>query len=742
MGQKKMIPIAGYPDRWSVGQGETIEFKVSSVFDRPCSAKLVKIICADPNPDGPGIIEEDLSSVFSSEFPSRVQDVQLGSYGEVQVQNKLPHLAKYSIVANVWPTLLGVEPQTILSLVDERDISIIDLGLNTSKELTATITNKESEKLIFTNTDIELHERRWYTVWVGVDTETECVSLGMSILESEYGLVEERSQILNQCRALPSLTEVDRLLFATSGDGSLSEFYNGKIEMPAILNVAQNFDFDPDIRESAMNSDHIVAKWDFSEGITTQQFSDVGKLGLDGRLVNCPARAMRGSNWTGREMCWRHVPEEYGAIHFHDDDIYDCGWETDFTFKVPKDFRSGMYSMRIECEDAYEDIPFYVRPQTGKPQSKICVLISTFTYTVYTNQARSIAGEDYEKLVKERGTRPWNPDQVQDYGLSTYNFHHDGSGICYSSRLRPSLTMRPNYITICRPYGGSGMRHLPADTHLLAWLDHHGYEFDVVTDDDLHDEGYELLEPYRVVMTCSHPEYHTRNTLDAIYRYSRSGGRLMYMGGNGFYWKVAVNEELPGMVEIRRGEGGIRIWAAEPGEYYNSLDGEYGGLWLRNGRPPQKLAGVGFTAQGDFQGTYYRRNPNLPSEYQWVFEGIDDDILGDFGLSGGGAAGFELDRVDPMLGTPKNTIVLASSETYPDHFVLVPEEWLSHVATRSGEPASELIRSDMVIVETHDGGYVFSVGSISYCGALPWNGFDNNISKLTANVLNEFLVGY
>ena len=455
--------------------------------------------------------------------------------------------------------------------------------------------------------------------------------------------------------------------------------------------------------------------------------------------MNCPARAMRGSNWTGKEMCWRHAPEEYGAIHFHDDDIYDCQWKTDFSFRVPGNFRSGMYSMRIECEDAYEDIPFYVRPQTNKPQARICVLVSTFTYTVYTNQARSLPKVEYEKLVQERGTRPWNPDQVQDYGLSTYNNHRDGSGICYSSRLRPSLTMRPKYITICRPYAESGMRHLPADTHLFVWLENQGQDFDVVTDEDLHEEGVELLRPYKVVMTPSHPEYHTTNTLNAIYEYTRSGGRLMYLGGNGFYWKVAVNENLPGMVEIRRAEGGIRTWAAEPGEYYNSLDGEYGGMWLRNGRPPQRLAGVGFTAQGDFQGTYYRRNSDLDAKYEWVFEGVDDEILGDFGLSGGGAAGFELDRADFSLGTPRNTVVLASSENYPEHFVLVPEEILSHVATRSGKPVSELIRSDIVIFETAKGGRVFSVGSITYCGSLPWNNFDNNISRMTANVLNRFL---
>ena len=36
------------------------------------------------------------------------------------------------------------------------------------------------------------------------------------------------------------------------------------------------------------------------------------------------------------------------------------------------------------------------------------------------------------------------------------------------------------------------------------------------------------------------------------------------MGGNGFYWKVALSTETDGTIEIRRGEGGIRAWAAGP----------------------------------------------------------------------------------------------------------------------------------------------------------------------------------
>ena len=62
--------------------------------------------------------------------------------------------------------------------------------------------------------------------------------------------------------------------------------------------------------------------------------------------------------------------------------------------------------------------------------------------------------------------------------------------------------------------------------------------------------------------------------------------------------------------------------------------------------------------------------------------------------------------------------------------MLVPEEILTHHATRPGEPARDIMRSELVYFETPNGGAVFSVGSISFCGSLPHNGFDNNISRM------------
>lgn len=84
-----------------------------------------------------------------------------------------------------------------------------------------------------------------------------------------------------------------------------------------------------------------------------------------------------------------------------------------------------------------------------------------------------------------------------------------------------------------------GLWQFPADLHLIDWLNALNHQYDVVTDDDLDREGVDLLRAYNVVVTGSHPEYYSSSMLDAPESYVQDGGRLMYMGGNGFYWVTA-----------------------------------------------------------------------------------------------------------------------------------------------------------------------------------------------------------
>ena len=395
---------------------------------------------------------------------------------------------------------------------------------------------------------------------------------------------------------------------------------------------------------------------------------------------------------------------------------------------------SGLYVMRIKAGDYEDAMPFFVCAPKANPTAKLCVLVSTFTYTIYGNHARPDYHDGWLKRIADWGAYPYNPAVNREYGLSTYNNHSDGSGICHASHKRPLFNLRPGYITFGEAEC-SGLRHFQADSHLISWLHKHNIDYDIITDDELDREGIDAIAGYAAVTTGSHPEYHTRKMLDALMAYRDQGGNLLYLGGNGFYWKIVRHQQHDDLLEIRRAEDGLRAWASNPGEYYHSFDGSYGGLWRRNGRPPQQLVGIGFTAQGVFEGHPYKRTCYDP-EFDWLFEGIDGDEIGNFGFSGNGAAGFELDRVDPNLENSHNITLLAQS--FANAFMLVPEEHLTHLTNLSGGSEDAAKRADMIYFETPSGGKVFSVGSITFCGSLPWNDFDNNVSQLLLNVVKRF----
>jgi hypothetical protein len=196
----------------------------------------------------------------------------------------------------------------------------------------------------------------------------------------------------------------------------------------------------------------------------------------------------------------------------------------------------------------------------------------------------------------------------RDLGLSTYDVHRDGSGCFYSSRLRPILNMRPK----------RALWSFNADLHVTDWLEQLGEPYDVVDDETLDAEGADLIAGYRCLITGTHPEYYSPRMRAALEGLLEGGGRLIYLGGNGFYWKIGWHKELPGVIEVRRGEGGTRTWAGAPGETYLSTLGEPGGLWRALGQPPQRLAGVGYASEGFDSGAPYHRladshDPGRPS---------------------------------------------------------------------------------------------------------------------------------
>jgi N,N-dimethylformamidase len=359
--------------------------------------------------------------------------------------------------------------------------------------------------------------------------------------------------------------------------------------------------------------------------------------------------------------------------------------------------------------------------------------VSTATYLAYSNY-QWLFHQRYAEVTESFWTTLEKTDvflqEHPEFGLSTYDTHADGSGVRYASRLRPILNMAPT-----TPYWSFN-----ADTHILGWLEQQGIDYDVITDEDLHREGAALLEPYRAVLTGTHPEYYTTPMLDGLRDYLAGAGRLAYLGGNGFIWRCAMSDSYPGALELRRAEDGIRYRDEEPGEYYLEFTGEYGGLWRRLGVPPQAVVGVGTVAVGFDESGYYRRTAeSFDPRAGFIFDGIgEDEIIGDFGYLGDGASGSEIDTVDPLLGTPVHALVVASSEGHSANTLIVPDEIGFHHAAMDGVQ-NPLVRADMTFFETPGGGAVFSVGSIAWGASLPHNGYDNNVSRISANVIARFL---
>ena len=60
---------------------------------------------------------------------------------------------------------------------------------------------------------------------------------------------------------------------------------------------------------------------------------------LDAMNPAATAWAQTAAGSTPKRFAFIGFP--HGAIHFHDDDLYDCEWVTDFTYTVPDGLRSG-----------------------------------------------------------------------------------------------------------------------------------------------------------------------------------------------------------------------------------------------------------------------------------------------------------------------------------------------------------------------------------------------------------------
>jgi N,N-dimethylformamidase len=729
-----MLKIVGYTNRPSVRAGESLAFKVScegaaAEYD----AEILRLICGDDSPQGPGFKSEPVAASVNGRYPGRKQRINCGSFGYVAKGVHVPPGAGFTVAALVYPTWLAKKADQ--AIIASRTLAPLP-GQGWSLLLDATgcarfeISNGQHQASV--TVDRPLPERRW-SLLVGT-VEEGALKLAHRLLqplprEAEVAMATAALDFQPSHLVATAVTIAAELETIEGTRLFTRRHFDGKIEAPLIR--AAVIDIEHATIDDLADTAH--ASWEFALAIDSQRIVDVSGNGQDGVLINLPTRAVTGHNWKGQTLRWMDQPDLYGAIHFHCDDLHDMQWETDFSWTIPANMKSGVYAARVSCVGGGEDyLPFFVLPAKNAAKAPVAFLASTFTFLAYANSHHgyedSLSEVCYGALLELGPTEQFLKER-RDFGISLYDRHRDGSGGVYSSWHRPILNMRPT----------RALWNFNADLHVVDWLTAIGQDFDVITDDCIHAEGETLLRGYSCIVTGSHPEYHSSRMLDAFEDYLQNGGRLMYLGGNGFYWRVATHPDLPGVIEVRRGEAGTRCFELPPGERFHSFTGEFGGLWRSNGRAPQALVGVGFVAEGfDENSHFIRTEQSFDPRAAFIFEGIGrDEKIGDFGVLGG-AAGYELDAADPELGTPPHALVLARSVEHSNVFLLTPEEMLA------GFPGADAIenpkvRAELVYFETGTDGAVFSTGSITWAASLCHNKYDNNVARITGNVLRRFI---
>lgn len=363
----KTKTVLGYCDPWSVAPGETVRVMVSTYGAARYDARLVRVICGDDRPSGPGLKEEAVACPIDGVHAGRYQPIAIGSYAVAPHGPALDGLASFTVQMYVWPTTPSKGRQGLVARWSDHDRAGFALAIGDDGALSLTL-GDGSGGVECIGTGKALIARQWYFVAASFDAATGAVALCQ-----EPPVEWPTGDATAHVETTVALSDIgggeSPIVMAALPEGAgFAAHFNGKIDRPRLgnraLGRAEMAAIAGNEIPPALAAD-VLAAWDFGRDIGGERVTDATENGLHGETVNLPSRGAKGHNWTGRRMFWRAAPGEYAAIHFHDDDLYDAGWEADLTFAVPDSARSGAYAVRLEAEGEPFYACFFVRPPTG-----------------------------------------------------------------------------------------------------------------------------------------------------------------------------------------------------------------------------------------------------------------------------------------------------------------------------------------------------------------------------------------
>jgi len=572
-----------YSNKLSVNPGEEIEFRCSSTVPYRLQVARLGIGVDDPSTDE--VLQE-----FPEAQP-KLQPIHPGSYLHVEKGLKADQELKEFTVECWARVYLSETPACIATQFDMPADCGFALFLNPNYRLSFYLGDGGHFEQTHLHSTAEgvLKHKTWHHVvgrWDG----------------KEKSLWVDGKKIASWPFIGPLKPGKSPIRLGARGDyGEAFRLLDGDIAMPVLYDRALS---ETEIQErhaqqglQIARGKHVLACWPLTEERGCQVGDNSGH-GHTGRIINNGTWQIGGPSFDAASVPrWGDYDPTKDksrghALRFASDDIYDCRWETTHKMRMPDDARSGFYVARYTyklngTDRMYHDL-FFVRPKADvKKKPQVCLLAATNTYRAYTYRSFAEVPPGLKFNDYNTANSPGDPPTY-----SFYNGHRAGH-VTYRLGLRmPSPNSGPycNSMTHGTEHDYSHLTR--ADRLTEVWLAKTGYDYDVITDLDLH-QNPDILDGYKVFIINGHSEYWSIEMRDAVIDYMENkNGKLVVMSGNTMFWRVSFDPKYE-TIECRKIDApGNPISAELRGESYHSDDGKQGGLMRDCGYPAWPVLGL------------------------------------------------------------------------------------------------------------------------------------------------------
>lgn len=254
----------------------------------------------------------------------------------------------------------------------------------------------------------------------------------------------------------------------------------------------------------------------------------------------------------GRDgLIYEPLLREEGLTGHHRETPQDCSvsgcqWPASFEFFIPDDWAPGGYLITLRAtrgEEQIEEHHLFLLRSAKEKSPKLALVCATGTWLAYncwggSNHYEGITGPEGNAFSPVVSTqRPWSRGFCK---------LPQGAPRALPEHLpKPGDMVRYPYMEWAYAYGYS-KKYASAgwasyERHFARWAEADGYEFDVITQHDLHADP-NILKRYTCAVFIGHDEYWSAGMRDTVDEFVENGGHIARFAGN-FLWQTRIEDD-------------------------------------------------------------------------------------------------------------------------------------------------------------------------------------------------------